>query len=363
MERSSRRALLERIDREIALAAALPGIAAPRRARASVAFEGVDAASDLRPRDLTRLADRRLHAIALVERARLAHAIEVDDEPAIEASARALIRSWAALAERTDYVEALARPALGSAADRAAQVALEVGVEHVTTILAQRARAGRDASGLLRALDEANAWPRLAERARRARHDAIDAVLDPIRRALDELATRRPAIEELCAAFATLRTAWQLCDRDVEVEILTVERLNDFAWDLYRDRELDALARFLSVVAEPAASLAARIERDGSSIAWAAPCAQVLVFRAEIAPRFDTQIMLAERAVAICPSLRNARVVLGDFLLTRAERAIDRGATSPNVDDDIARAASLHPELKRLPVLREKLARVGRRIS
>jgi hypothetical protein len=189
-------------------------------------------------------------------------------------------------------------------------------------------------------------------------------VLEPPRRTLDELATRRPTVDELVLAFRAVRTAWKRCDRDVDLEVLAVERIADFAWDLYRDRRLTELGRVVDEVAELADSLGTRIDR-GEALAWAAPCAQVHVFRAELAPRFDAQITLAERAYALCPTLRNARLVLGDFLLTRAERALDRRAdrtsagTSP--EDDVVRAATLHPELKRLPSVKKKLeARVRR---
>lgn len=339
MSGSPRRHLLERIDRELALAAAIP-------------------------ERLETLSDRELHAMAARERACFAMAAAGQDERALETSARAMIRTWAALGQRRSYVEALAVPIVGVAAPKAHEVATRIGVERVASVLLARARLGQETGALLRALAQAGALGAdVSAIARRARLEALDAVADPLRRTLDELATRRPTLDEVVAAFAAVHTAWRHADRDVELEVLAVERLADFAWDLYRDRRLAELGRVVAEVAEPSASLAARIER-GDAIAWAAPCAQVLVFRAELATRFDAQLALAERAYAVCPSLRNARLVLGDFLLTRAERALDRGTERTSGDtlpaDDVARAASLHPDLKRLAPVREKLARRGR---
>ncbi len=365
--RSPRRDLLERIQDELMLSAALPSLELRVRARAIVALEGAQAgplAERLRPIALDDVPDRRLHAIAALEGARFTRAIAGTDEAAIEASAKSLIRAWATLGKRAGYLGSLAAPVLGASASTAGAVATRIGLDRAVAALLDRAASGGDLGGLLRALRAAESLgDETARRATRARLEALDLVLDPLRRTLDELATRRPSEGELVAAFAAIRAEWRRCDRDLEIEVLAVERIADFAWDLYRERKFPELARIVDEIVEPSSSLATRVEHDAAAIAWAAPCAQVLVFRAELAPRFDAQVELAERAHRVCPTLRNARLVLGDFLLTRAERAIDRnaarttGGTTP--EDDIARAASIQPELKRLPVVREKLARRG----
>lgn len=367
MPGSPRRVLLQRIEREIELKRAIPELDGPVAARAVVALEGERSGpieGRLRPDRWEDASDRRVHAIAALEGARFAQAIATGDAGAIEASAAALVRAWAALGRRRAYVEGLARRVLGTDAPRAADVASRIGVDRVTSALLARARGEADIGGLLRALARgADGDEALAPIVARVRLEALDAVLDPLRRTLDELATRRPGTDEVVAGFAAVHAAWRRADRDVEVEILAVERVADFAWDLYRERRLVELGRLIEEVAEPAMSMATRIE-GGDALAWAAPCAQVLVFRAELAPRFDAQIAFAERAYAVCPSLRNARIVLGDFLLTRAERALDRGAdrtsagTTP--ETDVERAASIHPELKRLAAVRDKLKRAAK---
>lgn len=363
MALTARRGLLERIDHELAASAALPG--APPRAIACgiVALAegaGASVSERLRPDELAVVGDRALHAVAALALARLEQALGANDEREIEQSGAHAIRSWAALAGRTAYLERLAVPVLGARAELAGELTGRIGLEGVASALTLRAREGGEVGPLLRALASADALPAASRsRASSVRLEVLDAILEPVRRSLDDLATRRPSTDELVAAFAAVRSAWRRSGGDVELEVLAVERLPDFAWDLYRERRLPELARVVEEVAEPGTSLAARIER-GEALAWAAPCAQVLVFRAELANRFDAQVALAERAFVVCPTLRNARIVLGDFLLTRAERALDLGAsrtsagTSPR--DDVERAAALHPELRRLPKVREKLA-------
>jgi hypothetical protein len=353
------RALLRRIRSERALRRAAPELSSQVARAVAVDLE----TTGLRPDRLEGLDDAQLHALAAIERARLRALAEDRDDATLEASARSLVRLWAALGTRRDYLEALARPVLGAAAAGAADLAARRGVELVAAALQVRLAGEGDLAPFLRALAEAcdaSSEPvgRLAQRARDA---AIDAVLAPARARLDELATRRPTTDELVVGFAALAAAWRRCDRDQELEVLAVERLPDFAWDLYRERRLDELRRVLDTIVEPVVSLAARIERGEPALAWAAPCAQALVFRAELAPRFDEQLVLAERAHALCPTLRNARIVLADFLVTRAERALDRGlarstaGTTPT--DDVARAEAIFPELKRLPGVRERLGR------
>jgi hypothetical protein len=361
-----RRELLQRIDDELALAKALPGLPAAIAARGVVALEGGSAErptlARLRPSSFAGVPDRAVHAIAAVATATLERDLAGRDEVAIEASARAALGAWAELATRRRYLAELAGPILGASHAAAPTVAAGIGLDRVVAALRLRAEAGLDLGGLLRALRDTEAAPAdVGRRAARARLDAIDLVLEPLRRTLDELATRRPAIGEIVAAFTAIRDAWRRTDRDIDLEVLAVERLPDFAWDFYRDRKLDELGRLVDTITELGSSLAVRVERDPTAIAWAAPCAQLLVFRAELAPRFDTQIELAERAYAVCPTLRNARLVLGDFLLTRAERAIDRGAARTTAGttpaDDVERAATLNADLKRLPGIRAKLGR------
>lgn len=365
----SARVLLERIDQELALRRAAPEVEWEAGAREVFALAAQPDPRDatLRPADHASLAAPLVHSLAVIESARFVELAEGGDDQAVTESGTNVIRAWAALAEREAYLVALAR---GMAAPLTLSAILDVvgrrGVDLVGAALHARVLGGKDLAPLLRALTVATEpGPRELARplrmlADRARVDGIEALLTPLRSVFDDLGTRAASEAELVAIFTRVHDAWRRSDRDIELEILAVERLPDFAWDFYREKRFKELARVLVPLAEPVTSLAARIERGESAIAWAAPCAQAIVFRAELADRFDQQLELAERAFTICPSLRNARVVLGDFLITRAERALDRGAERTTQGtlpaDDVARAAQLYPELKRLPAVRKRLA-------
>ena len=116
-------------------------------------------------------------------------------------------------------------------------------------------------------------------------------------------------------------------------------------------------------------SHAARIERDSTRLAYAAPCAQMFVFRAEVAQTFDGQVELAERAVALCSTHRNGRLVLADLLIERGLRVLDvakpwaTGDALAKAAKDVRRAAELFPQLKRLPEAKQRLKAMGRDID
>jgi hypothetical protein len=365
----SARALLERIDQELALRAAAPEVSWEAGAREVLALSGRSPGdASLRPQDHAPIAAPVLHSLAVIESARFAELAARPDDPGLTDSATHLIHAWAALAGREAYLVELAR---GMAVPIALPAIVDVvgrrGVDQVAAALLDRVQRGTDLAPLLRALAlaaVAETGPRSLPRplrmlADRRRVDAIEALLTPIRSVFDDLGARAATEKELVSVFTRVHEAWRRSDRDIELEILAVERLPDFAWDFYREKRFKELARVLVPVAEPVMSLAARVERGESAVAWAAPCAQAIVFHAELADRFDQQLELAERAFTICPSLRNARVVLGDFLITRAERALDRGAERTSNGtlpaEDIARAEQLYPELRRLPAARSKL--------
>jgi hypothetical protein len=89
-----------------------------------------------------------------------------------------------------------------------------------------------------------------------------------------------------------------------------------------------------------------------------APCAQALVFWAEIPREIELALPRIERAYALCPTLRNARIVLAHRLCDRAERTLARRELFPAHPprQDVERAARVFPELWRLDALK---ARVG----
>jgi hypothetical protein len=70
-------------------------------------------------------------------------------------------------------------------------------------------------------------------------------------------------------------------------------------------------------------SLIARVKADRGKVAYAAACAQFLVFYTNVVSTLDRQIAVGERAIDVCPSHRNGRAVLASFLSQKALRVSD----------------------------------------
>jgi len=91
----------------------------------------------------------------------------------------------------------------------------------------------------------------------------------------------------------------------------------------------------------------------------------MLVFRAELEGRFETQLEIAERALALCDTHRNGRLVCADLLSERALRRIetaplwDRKRAALEARVDTRRAESLFPGLDRTKRAKEAIAREG----
>jgi hypothetical protein len=122
------------------------------------------------------------------------------------------------------------------------------------------------------------------------------------------------------------------------------------------------LAPLLSVID----SLGGRIEKDTTRLAYAAACAQLFIFRAEIAVGLDRQIALAERAMTICATHRNARLILADLLVERARGVVGQSRWTIDQDayrraqQDLERAGQLWPSTRGLPAVKEELDRALR---
>jgi hypothetical protein len=107
-------------------------------------------------------------------------------------------------------------------------------------------------------------------------------------------------------------------------------------------------------------SLTRRIETDPSKNAYAARCAQMLVFKADVARTEAETTAIAERALRICPSHRNTRLTLAHSLCEQALRLLP-GARAPthqgcaSAEAMIKRAESLYPSAGRLPEAQKRL--------
>lgn len=296
------------------------------------------------------------------------------------------IAMWLWLAEERTYLERLAQAVAGGAlsVSETKKIAAEAPYDAIARIGAQArtgaetlSESGRVALVVLARVGEAAAIAEVSDRVRahaarvaaQQRETAIDDAIARVERALDEAAAHEANTGELATGFRDAAAIWRWSGQSEQVERFVVERVTPFAWERYRERDWDGLGALLEPIRAPVDSLAARIERDSTRLAYAAPCAQVFVFRAEIAPSFDAQVALAERALTLCPTHRNGRLVLADLLIERGIRALD-AARPWNTGDalaaaapDVKRAAALFPQLKRLPEVKERMKAMGRDID
>lgn len=318
----------------------------------------------------------------------LLHQLALFEEAASPRSPRALA-AWLALAADPEYLsrraEAVAGDALAERERAAATRALPFA------LLARReeeARAGADARdrGAAAALDALGAaalkrtltlagldaeHPVAAEarrRARQARERVLDGALAPHRDRLDELATVDLGPAHAAALEAVTRS-WRWAGQDPLVARFAVERAVPLGWVAYNAKRMDTLRALDGALAPLVDAFASRVQRDPAELAYAGPCAQLLVFRAELKAPLPAQIAVAETAVAVCPTHRNGRLVLADLLTLRGERALaeagrfsgrsSRRSARTQALADYRRARALFPSLTSLPRLADRLLREG----
>jgi hypothetical protein len=368
-------AMRERVDGAVAVERALRGDVGPL----------VRALSDPDPKSL---GPRLAHHLAIFH-GQVAAALEraTGQEDGLQEKAeRARLRSiamWLWLAEEGAYVLRLADAVIAGALPptEIARAGAEAPYEPIA-LLGERARAGArertEHSRLaLRALSRIGGAASAAgcgekvrkqalRRAQRERSVAVDDAIARIDEGLAEAATRGASTAELLAWMTDADAVWRWTERDEQVEHFVVERITPFCWERYRERRWAELRSILQQIQELIDHLAKRIEGDPKKLAYAAPCAQMFVFRAEVSLTFDGQIELAERAIALCSTHRNGRLVLADLLVERGVRALDTampwstGDALAKAEADIRRAADLFPGLKRLADAKQRLKAAGR---
>lgn len=295
------------------------------------------------------------------------------------------LSAFFALTRCTEYLTDLVARALGPATGGAiktrtadvARLAAELPLQHVAR-LGERAVAGargRDARArvALMALARADAASRRAglpeaergavvARCAAAHARAIEEALEPTAQALDDAALANELTTRGIAALQGLVEVWEFSGQDEAVERFFVERAEPVCWELQRRREWDKFAQLFGPDAGPhgvparahtfrlVESLIARVMGDRGRVAYAAACAQFLVFYTNAATTLDRQIAIVERAVAVCPSHRNGRAVLASFLCQKARRKVESLVTSSAEVDEaealVARARELFPSAR-----------------
>lgn len=192
---------------------------------------------------------------------------------------------------------------------------------------------------------------------------AIEAALEPL---ADQLRQARGNEHAERLIFAEVRTTWEWAGHDEAVERFAVDQMSDIAWAAYRKEDWTQLRNLLDPCMALFDNLARRIEAEPlSKLAYAAKCAQSLVFASEANPSRAESLALAERALRICPTHRNARVVVSHVLCEQAIATLSRGmlVRATDVDEaarNVDRVEKLFPQLRRLPEAR-KLLEAARR--
>lgn len=334
-----------------------------------------------RPRRYDGLRPTLVHHLALWHHA-VARAAPPDAE-AEEAWLHALA-AWTALATEATYLRSLAEAVAGDAVpavDREA-VALgapsrllaeleALGLEGAASLSDTTALGLRVLSRVPEALarcgttqDTLASHP-LAREAKRRRRALVDAAMEPVHLALEEAQAKGQPGEPHLAAFASAVRVWRFTAHDLELERFVLDQVLPIAWELYNHKHWSLLRRLDQTLAAVVDALANRLGQDPELVAYASRVAQMLVFRAELEGRFETQLEIAERALALCDTHRNGRLVCADLLSERALRRIetaplwDRKRAALEARVDTRRAESLFPGLDRTKRAKEAIAREG----
>lgn len=262
----------------------------------------------------------------------------------------------AALGAMTTSLDQLGERAMSGARE------LDPRAEMALTALARIDEAGRRA-GL-----ERTAITSLARRAESMRARAIDEALSPILAALEEAKARAEEGARGHELFGKVFRVWDWSGRDEHVERFAVDEVTSLAWNVYREAKWDALRSLLGPCLPLFDSLSERITRDPRRhVAYAAKCAQVFVFRSECETDRSREVAFAEHALKLCPTHRNARLVMAHLLCDAAVVRLGAATMFPRASEidlatrEISRAEELFPQSGKLPEARAKLEEVRRR--
>jgi len=335
--------------------------------------------------DPSTLTPELAHHLALIW-TRIGNACARSANPEVRArTAKAHLRAiamWLWLSDEATYLSSLATAVIGSGLRplEVSNAAREAGFELIHQ-LGDMARAGaRDlstesqlAASVLSRVAEACEMAACSDatrdtalsRAERERNGAVEDAVGRVEDSLEEATNREAPVEELVALLFDAVAVWRWADHDVHVERFLVRVITSTLWDHYRAKRWDSIRALLRPLEGPMESLARRCEGDRAHLAYAAPCAQMLVFEAEVCRTFDQQLAIVERAIRICPTHRNALLICADLLVDRGLRRLETarpwetGDALMDAERDIRRANELFPQLKRLEDAKRRLAAKG----
>jgi len=319
------------------------------------------------------------HHLALFY-ARVARALDPDSAAAHESEVRTAA-AWLSLrgepylrelaeAVASDAMKVTEREAIADAAptrplERLGHVGRE-GAETQTrrARLALRVLRSHEHIVALAGVDEVTA-KRASRLAERLRDRVLDAALRKVDVALEDARARAEPGEEHLQLFAEAARIWRWADEDPFVERFAIQRALPISWELYNAKKWPLLRVLNAHLAPMVDRLAQRVESDPAELPYAAPTAQMLVFRAELEYRFERQLAHAERAVRICDTHRNGRLVYADLLAERAIRTLERapvfgrGPARDKAKSDVLEARRLWPSIPRLKQAEDALRREG----
>lgn len=321
---------------------------------------------------------------AAIHFGRVAAALAATDPEASDAARLRAIAAWLALGEERKYLEGAARVVAGGAlptseAEAAGRAVALRALEEIGA--AARAGAPTQDDASKRALDmlgrieracriaalDAHATTSVRRRADTMRGAAISAALAPILEALADAAARDAILRDAPAIFERVRRIWLWSDHDEQVERFAVDEATSLAWIAYRAPGWDALRAMIAPLVEMTDRMAQRIEADPRRhLAYTAKCAQFLVFRGECEKREADRWPYVERALAMCPAHRNARIVAANLLCDRADVLLTGGAIFQAsalvaAEQAIQRAESLFPQSTRLAKSKARLDEIKAR--
>jgi len=339
----------------------------------------------VRPDNMRGLSAELLHHLAVFH-ARRADSAQPGSDSALEAKTLS-VAAWLALAGERRYLERLGSAMLGASAsaeeiDDAIESAMLAPIDH----LSRRARrGGREltaaAYAALRALAavpsacrmsgcEMKLQKRVEAHAVKGRSAAIDEALTPISAALSEATARGRAERDGAALMKRVAEVWRWSGEDEHVERYAVDQVTPIAWNIYNEHDNWRPLRELLRPIEPLVDrLAWRIDGDPRRIAYAAPCAQMFVFRAEISTAAEEQRRHAERSLQLCPSHRNGRLILASMLCNLVRDRIDSegllltARSAGELEALIDRAEQLYPQTRSIEELRRTLIEARSRLK
>ena len=201
---------------------------------------------------------------------------------------------------------------------------------------------------------------RIEARADSERERIVEEALGPISAAISDANARGSIERHGNDLMKRIVDVWNWADWDEHVERYAIDEATPIAWNVYQlESEFEGLRRLLTPLEPLVDNLARRIENDRTRVAYAAPVAQMYVFRSEMSGDLQTQLRWAERSVKLCPTHRNGRLILARLLCWEVRAKLDQGVSAmfdkQAMIDKLDRAERLYPQTADIPVLRGRI--------